>query len=182
MVASDVVPASLLLAAGGETAQGIMTIVVLGIFFLLILIGLFVGKTVEKRHLRSLAQREAVMHGLLTTNLRKIPPDWDVTASWLVTGSVVIASDYFKSFGAKLKNLIGGHLRTLETLLVRARREALLRLQEQARREGADGVMNVRFEFCTIARMSGNQGIPPVEVLAYGTAIKFAAGPVDGSA
>ena len=179
MGAFDVVSAPVVLANG---AQGIVTLVVLGVSFVLILLGLFVGKFVEKRHLQSLAEREAATRDFLTNNFRKIPEEWDVTESWLVRGSVVIASDYFKSFGAKLKNLIGGHMRTLETLMVRGRREALLRLQEQAMSQGADGVMNVRFGFCTISRMSRNQkGIPPVEVLAYGTAIKFASGSASGS-
>ena len=141
----------------------------------LIGLGLLVGRLVERAHFRSLAEREARMQGFLTTNLRRIPEDWSVKESWLVTGNVVIASDYFKSFGAKLKTIIGGHLRTIETLLVRARREAVLRLQEAARAQGADAVMNLRFEQNTIARASGSKGIPPVEVLAYGTAVKFTA-------
>ena len=148
------------------------------VFFIpifLVGLGLLVGKLVERAHFRSLAEREARMQGFPTTNLRRIPENWSVKESWLVRGNVVIASDYFKSFGAKLKTIIGGHLRTLETLLVRARREAVLRLQETARAQGADAVMNLRFEQNTITRAGGNKGIPPVEVLAYGTAVKFAA-------
>lgn len=157
-----------------STADVVFRALVFFVPIFLVGLGFLVGKLIERAHLRSLTEREARMQGLLTTNLRRIPEDWSVKESWLVMGNVVIASDYFKSFGARLKTIIGGHLRTLETLLVRARREAVLRLQEAARTQGADVVMNLRFEQNTIARTSGNKGIPPVEVLAYGTAVKFA--------
>lgn len=170
-------------ADGAPLGPGVEALLLVGIPIVLILLGLIVGRLVERAHLRSLKEREGRMTGFLTTNFRKAPESWNIQDAWLVAGEVVIASDYFKSFGAKLKNLIGGHLRTLETLLMRARREALLRLQESARKQGADAVMNVRFETSVIGRLSGNKkGVPPVEILSYGTAVKFAADPATPSA
>ena len=55
----------------------------------------------------------------------------------MVTGNVVISVDYFKTVVAGLRNLVGGNVNTYETLLDRARREALLRLQQQALELGA---------------------------------------------
>ena len=55
-------------------------------------------------------------------------------------------------------------------MLDRARREALLRMQEQARIAGAEAIINTKFE---TSRVSGNnnKGIGSIEVLAYGTAL-----------
>ena len=77
----------------------------------------------------------------------------------------MIASDYFKTFGAQLKRIFGGRLRTYETLIERARREAIQRMRSQAAAHGADIVMNVRLETSRIIKSA-------VEVIAYGTAVK----------
>ena len=59
---------------------------------------------------------------------------------------------------------------TLETLLERGRREALLRMRDEAGLHGADLVMNIRL--VTSIVMKG-----AVEVIAYGTAVKLAENP-----
>ena len=73
---------------------------------------------------------------------------------------------------ANLRKIFGGRLGAYETLLERARREAILRLKEQS--AGAHLIVNLRLETCTIARTKGRQGIGAVEVLAYGTAVRYA--------
>ena len=93
--------------------------------------------------------------------------------AFLVHGTVVVSADYFKTFVAGLRNLFGGRFRSYETLMERARREALLRLKAEARRKGSKMVVCVRFETTTIA--SG--WAPAMEVFAYGTALV----PDDGS-
>ncbi len=138
----------------------------------LILIGYFVGRYMERNHLASLARREAAMTIAIPTSM-KTPPDRPIAQSFLVTGSVVIASDYFKTFGANLKTLVGGRLGTLETLVDRGRREAMMRMREQAAAYGAQLVLNVRMETSTITRSQGKASMPSVEVLAYGTAVVF---------
>ena len=84
-----------------------------------------------------------------------------------MSGSTVIASDYFKSFVAGLVNIFGGRVVPFESLLDRARREALLRMKEQARAAGAAYVFNVKYE---TARVTAGRGAA-LEVLAYGTAM-----------
>ena len=76
---------------------------------------------------------------------------------------------------ASLKLLFGGKITTYESLLDRARREALLRLREQARVRNAFVVINTRIETSSISKSSGrNEGsVGSVEVLAYGTAISL---------
>ena len=143
-----------------------------GIPLLLLILAKITGMILERAHFQSILRREIEYKNLLLTNLRHPPKDVKIEGSWLCTGAVVIGSDYFKRFGAGLKTMIGGRLRTLETLLERGRREALLRLQEEACRKGANMVINVRLETSTIGGGQGNSKFASSEIVAYGTAIR----------
>ncbi len=145
----------------------------IGIPLFLIALGFTTGRIAERRHFSSLRRREAAP-GPVLTNLKYAPHGARVTEACFCMGGVVIASDYFKFFGASLKNLVGGRLRTLETLLERGRREALLRMREQAGAAGADMVLNVRLETAMIMRARGRKSSPAAEVIAYGTGVKIA--------
>lgn len=135
----------------------------------LIVLGFGTGKYIEKRHFRRLAQRFAALKGLTRCNLRHLPPELKVQESFLVTGSVVIATDYFKVFAAWLRGLFGGEMKTYKSLMDRARGEATVRMLEQAEQLGANSVWNIRFETTT---MQGKKKPGGVEVLVYGTALK----------
>lgn len=139
--------------------------------FLLIVVFMIIGKGIELHHFRRLAEREEVFKDVVITNLRTIPPQLEDRQAFLVIGSAVIATDYFKVFAAGLRNLFGGEVKSYVTLMERARREAILRMLEQAASQGAGIVWNVRYETSTI---QGNQRKKPggVEVIAYGTALK----------
>lgn len=139
--------------------------------FMLLVVGIGIGGLRERRHLKSLALREAQNADVIVTNLKRIPePEASLGAS-LVIGQVVIASDYFKTFATQLRNLVGGEMVAAENLLMRARREAVLRMIEEARRLGSTEVHNLRFVTCSIMAMSGNNKAIAVELCAYGTAI-----------
>ena len=138
---------------------------------LMLPVGFFVGGTIERRHLRDLDRREAQLRYIQVNNLKRVTEPDNVTHAEMVLGQVVIATDYYKSFAASLKNLIGGELRSAETLMFRARREALARALEQAQAMGATELWNVRFGFCNISAMRGNRGAMQVEVFAWGTAV-----------
>ena len=101
---------------------------------------------------------------------RVLPSQYVHHQSRLVRGNVVVSVDYFKVVVAGLRNLVGGRVATFESLLDRGRREAILRMQAQARECGADAVYNMKFE---TSRVSGNAGqsVGSIEVLAYGTAL-----------
>lgn len=143
----------------------------LPVIFLLAL-GFIVGRLLERRHLKSLFERERAASSAIPTNL-KMMPDQPVAKSFLVIGSVVIASDYYKTIGARLKAIVGGRLRTLETLMDRGRREAIMRMREQAAAHGAHLVLNVRLETSTITRSARRTSMPSMEVIAYGTAVVY---------
>ena len=94
--------------------------------------------------------------------------------SELVAGNAVISIDFFKKFVASLKMLFGGKVTQYESLLDRARREALLRMKEQASSKNAFVVVNTRVETASISKNSKKRNsVGAVEVLAYGTAISI---------
>jgi uncharacterized protein YbjQ (UPF0145 family) len=137
----------------------------------LLALGYGVGRWVEHRHLRSIEARERQYRGFVVTNLRVVPSPETVRQSSLVLGEAVIATDFFKSFAARLRSLVGGEVRTYHTLMTRARREALLRMLDQARRAGAQEVYNVRYETSNIRSANPRNPGVSVEVFAFGTAV-----------
>jgi uncharacterized protein YbjQ (UPF0145 family) len=138
----------------------------------LLVLALLVGSWVERMHFRRLERRESALRYMLVTDLRTLPPGCESQPCELVIGEVVVASDYFKTFIATLKKLVGGELRTFETLMHRARREALVRMLESAQRIGANAVVNVRFSTSNIGSMKRNRKAAMVEMYAYGTAVR----------
>lgn len=146
----------------------------LGFPLALLVVTYFIGSTVERRHQRDLRQRELRSRNLPVLTFQTPPADWQIEDAALVTGSVVISIDYFKRFLAGLRGLVGGRIASYESLLDRARREALLRLKERAFDAGFRAVVNVRLETSRLASSSRRgQGTSGVEVLAFGTALKL---------
>ncbi|OHB70892.1 MAG: hypothetical protein A2V70_02490 [Planctomycetes bacterium RBG_13_63_9] len=137
----------------------------------LLILGLVVGSSIEAAHFRRLVVREEALSHIVLSNLKRLPANWDASEGMLVTGEAVVATDYFKVFVAALRNLFGGRIRGYETLVERARREAIVRMLQQAQSIGANVVWCVRLETATIqGKQQGKSG--GVEVLAYGTALK----------
>ncbi len=139
----------------------------------LLLLGAWVwGGVIERAHLADLRRREARFRDLRVLSVDSVPPNIPVLDSGLVGGGVVISIDYFKAFVAGIWMVLGGRIRSFEPLLDRARREALQRLRESARRAGYDMVVGVRIETAPIAGRINNQGTAGVEVFAYGTGLR----------
>ncbi len=138
---------------------------------LLIAVGYIVGSMVERRHLKQLSGREQQVAGLMVTNLKTVPDPATVRSAVLVLGEAVIATDYFKLVASQLRRLIGGEIRSLQSLVDRARREATCRMLEQAAALGACEVHSVRFETSNIRSAAGAAKSISVEMLAFGTAI-----------
>jgi uncharacterized protein YbjQ (UPF0145 family) len=150
-------------------------LLVFGLPLGLLLAGLIIGSTIESSHFRRLARWEQQLSGIMISDMKRLPPNWRPSEATLVTGEAVIATDRFKVFAAGIRNLFGGRVRSYETLVERARREAIVRMLRQAQQCGANIVWNVRLETSTI---QGNQQgkSAGVEVMAYGTAMKVSAG------
>lgn len=87
----------------------------------------------------------------------------------LIVAEVVVASDYLKTFAATLRNIFGGNVRSFETLLERARREATLRLLDQAREQGYNAICNLRLEAPNIGGMN-RKGAAMATIIGTATA------------
>ena len=141
------------------------------VFLVLMTAGFVFGRIAEKRHYKSIIAREKALHNVLCSSERNLP-DLGHVEGMLVSGSVVVSVDYFKRFVAGLRNIFGGRVSAYESLLDRARREAMLRMKAEAHAQGASSIWNVRLETSSIYKNS-RQSVGSVEVLAYGTAIKL---------
>ncbi len=142
---------------------------------LVLLVGAyFVGTRIERSHFQKLVARENASRRFLTVTFPYVPPDREVVATDLVTGTVVISVDYFKRFIAGLRMIFGGRITSYEPLLDRARREAVMRLKERAFKSGFHAVTNLRLETSRLASSRGNnKGTAAVEIFAFGTALRF---------
>jgi len=145
----------------------------IGIPLALLVLAYFTGAAVERRHYASIRERELRWRSVPAITFRSVPPSWKVTECTLITGSVVISVDYFKRFLAGLRAIFGGRIKAYESLLDRARREALLRLKEKAVERGYHAIINVRLETCRMANARNSESIAGLEVLAFGTGVKL---------
>lgn len=153
--------------------EGIIAVVlVYGAPFFLLIFALITGRYLEKSHFKSIRLREEQTRNLPAVPTASLDPDEVVAESMLVTGSVVVSLDYFKKFLASFRNIFGGNVQSYQSLMDRAKREAILRLKEQV--PGYDVIVNLRIISSNIASVQAKRkGVGGVEVLAFGTAIKY---------
>nr|WP_290034265.1 heavy metal-binding domain-containing protein [Ligilactobacillus cholophilus] len=83
-----------------------------------------------------------------------------------VFGVTTQSKNLFKNIGASLKNVVGGEIKAYTEMIHEARNKAITRLKNEAREQGADAVVMMRFD-------SGSIGGDMQSVVAYGTAVKF---------
>ena len=140
----------------------------------LLVLGYAFGKAAEARHYRSIRERESATSDQLAITLEKVPLEKPIESTYLATGSVVVSIDYFKKFMSGLRMFFGGELHSYSSLIDRARREALLRMKESCK--DAHLIINTRLETASISR-GAKQSIGSIEVVAYGTAIRFSEPP-----
>tara|TARA_R110002096_G_scaffold16106_20_gene55101 strand:+ start:22669 stop:23178 length:510 start_codon:yes stop_codon:yes gene_type:complete len=134
---------------------------------------MFIGRYLEQQHFRSIRDREAAMNHYPAVPTSTWDPAATVLDSRLVSSSVVVSLDHFKRILAGFRNIFGGNIRSYESLLDRGKREAILRLKEQA--PDCHIIVNLRIVTSNIASVHDRKnGVGGVEVLAFGTAIKYA--------
>ena len=142
----------------------------IGLGIVLLILGYFFGRFFERKHFESIIKREAEYAGIVVVASKCITAEDQLKPCMLVTGSVVISVDYFKRFLAMLRSIFGGRITAYETLLDRARREAVLRMKEEASALNANIIYNIKLETASISKNAAGS-IGSVEVFAYGTAI-----------
>lgn len=143
------------------------------ILLIVIVITYVTGTIIEKNHYKSIIKREIALikkpiinAGAKTWNSKK-----KIKKIELVTGEVVISGDYFKNFAATLKSFFGGRLTSFESVLDRGRREAILRMRENAK--DANFIINAKIESVMINDYYTNNSVPQCAIIAYGTAITY---------
>jgi uncharacterized protein YbjQ (UPF0145 family) len=137
----------------------------------IIVVALVAGNIGQNAHYTSIKKREEKYRDIFIFNEKIPPPEYAGQRFDLVCGSVVMGSDYFRQFVASIKALFGGRLNSFEAMLDRGRREAILRMKEDAYSMGGTVIFNVRMETSTLSMTSdGKRGLACVELLVYGTA------------
>lgn len=84
----------------------------------------------------------------------------------IARGSTVRARNIGRDVFAGLKNIVGGEIEEYTKLQAQSREQAMQRMIQDAKKNGADGVINVRLTTSMV--MQGAS-----EILAYGTAVRF---------
>ncbi|HNX74764.1 MAG TPA: YbjQ family protein [Candidatus Rifleibacterium sp.] len=112
-------------------------------------------------------ERKDLPGRLILTNIDRVPGREIVEHYGLVAGSTIRAKHVGKDFMAGIKNLFGGELTTYTELLNESRQEATERMVAQAKKLGANAVINIRFSTSSVAQGAA-------EIYVYGTAVKVA--------
>ena len=84
----------------------------------------------------------------------------------LVNGCTVQTRHLDKNIAQGIKSLIGGELKVYNEMMNNARELATERMINEAKKIGADGIVNVRYATSEIMQYA-------TEVIVYGTAVKF---------
>jgi uncharacterized protein YbjQ (UPF0145 family) len=103
---------------------------------------------------------------MIIVNIENVPNRRISKVFGVVKGSCVKAKHIGKDIRAAGRTLIGGEMAYYSELLREARDIATERMVEEAKKLGADAVINVRYQTAMVIAGSS-------EVLAYGTAVKL---------
>lgn len=140
---------------------------------ILLALGFFVGGRTERKHFANLEDRESAIADFVSTQskhyLGQPQPGHPPT---MIVKEVIIASDYLKTFVAGIRNIFGGEVKSFESLLERARREALLRIIEEANANGYNAICNLRMETAEIGGNTRRKGTAMASILASATAYR----------
>jgi uncharacterized protein YbjQ (UPF0145 family) len=101
---------------------------------------------------------------MLILNTPSVPNKEITEVHGIARGNTVRARNVGRDIFAGIKNIVGGEISEYTKLQADAREQALQRLEEDAKRLGANAIVNVRFT--TTMVMQGCS-----EMLAYGTAV-----------
>ena len=125
---------------------------------------------------KKLLAREAAFAatGDTLTTLKKPFGDKEIKEFTMATANVVMSPSWVQMWIGSIITIFGGEINVFTKIVDWARREAKQRLREQVAEAGFDAVINVRFETTVMSRTRGGKDrTSGVEILAYGTAIKY---------
>ena len=133
------------------------------IFAILFSVGFGFGRYNERKQFRYMDEQEQRLAYIRMNNIRFAVSEY---SGQMISSNVVISHDYFKYAIANVQNMLGGRLTSYESVVERARREAIVRLKLEAEKIGATQIMGIRLSTTELGMQGGM-----VEVFAYGTAI-----------
>jgi uncharacterized protein YbjQ (UPF0145 family) len=102
---------------------------------------------------------------MILTNTETVPGKRIVEHFGIVSGSTVRAKHVGKDIMAGFKNIVGGEMTGYTELLQESREEATDRMKQQAKKLGANAIVNVRFATSSVAQGAA-------ELYVYGTAVR----------
>ncbi len=102
---------------------------------------------------------------MIITTTNQVPGTKEAKYVGVVWASVVRSKHLGHDFYALLKSIRGGDIKSYENLTNQAREDVLKKLEENAKKAGADAIVGMRM---------GTTPVLPstIEVYAYGTAVK----------
>ena len=103
---------------------------------------------------------------MIITTTESIPNKEVVEILGIARGSTVRARNIGRDIFAGLKNIVGGEISEYTRLQAESREQAMQRMKDDARKMGADAVINVRMTTAMIIQGTA-------EILSYGTAVKL---------
>lgn len=155
------------------TMQGVVYFILILAVFCFPIVYFLIGSQIQKHHLSSLDRREALYKHIEVSNLKTVPECYlekGCTVE-LVTGSVVMSIDTFRAMLISIRQMFGGSLSAYETIASIARREVLVRMQEEALGLNATAIINVRFGTSNLDGQAAQQQGGKLEFFCYGTAL-----------
>ncbi len=142
------------------------------IFIILILLWLFFWKRAEKKHYASIVEREETYKNIVVLSDKDLKSLQHPQSEWmLIVEGTVVSIDAFKKLMASFVNIFGGRMKAYESLVDRARREAVLKVKQRAGNAGCNVIVNLRLETSSISKSTKNT-VWAVEAIAYATGIK----------
>lgn len=103
---------------------------------------------------------------MIITTLESFPGKRILEVLGVVSGSTIRARWLGKDIVAALRTMVGGEIKEYTEMMEKARAIALQKMEEEARKIGANAVLGVRISTSMV--MSG-----AAEIIAYGTAVKL---------
>ena len=131
----------------------------------------------QPRKRKVLLERESAtsfVSGDALSTLSKPLGDREIREFRMMMSSVVMSPSWVQMWIGGIISLFGGEINVFTKVVDWARREAKQRLREQVSEAGFDGVINLRLETSMLTKTGGGKDrTSGVEILAYGTAIKY---------
>ena len=128
----------------------------------------------RKRKVLLERETQAALKGDALTTLSKPFGNREIKQTKMLMANVVMSPSWVQMWIGGIMSLFGGQINVFTKVVDWARREAQQRLREQVAEEGFDEVINMRIETTMLTTTRGGKDkTSGVEILAYGTAIKY---------